>query len=1238
MDRQSESVQATICSLQRLHLTLHGLTSALLQQRVYRCPLYPNMLKLTIILLLLVSGCFGATLQSLQSGSSAATGTLNNFPLGSWQWAMRFHALPTTTTGSNRILAQINTLTSGGSNIRIFIPANTLTIVIVQDLTGEPVGIPTIPLNGRTDVRMVVTHQKDATYGQTRVDTWAGDCTGYVWSNLPSPDQGTEPSTTSLGFQMGGNNIAVDFFRASGYPVAGIGAPPVCPADVLTTPAPNMDFRFEGSSLTDVSGNGYVLTASGATFPASTTYNPVVIIAGSWTAPRPVVPEASFTLNCNVVLSDGNVSAATYTWSRQSGATGSFSVTNTATTTFTPTSDGDLKSRCVAVDANSNSGQLDFDVGIVSSDANGIKIQTNAALGWVEGLIPRFGVEPWPWFPITEALDAETLIPYFQAGPQPATICAGTCAIGGVYFSGRGPFTGALTDTYDVKVTSGSPDSYQWRKNGGSYSSAIPISQSFCYGNPITLPVTDGVIICFESTTGHTTGDVYSREAPFAGTASITGTGNNKLDPSNGQVVSNGSSGCAASNWITAIGTGTHWSTGTVTQKLTVGNQYWLEWDYANDGSNQGRFPQIIQAINSDTEICVSGNGNNWPIPVSQSAMMTIQDSGTPGGSPPSFDYGLLYSVSSSAGSNLNFYDVVLGLVRLAQATNYQPYIDGAQGACNTWWQYGLDHGYRSAAPRNAGYQGMMACMELFGYSWIGAPITSSPGSGLSYQITYITNAALLNPTSGVTRDGGVWDDREAAMLTRATALMAHIDHSGTPWCTYLTNQANNIWLYPAASGGVYTLTNSNQDAYWQFNSLWSNIGYPAGGTPGGPYQTAVSGASPWRGMGLGAIGATEMYRSLANASDCNNSSLATTIQTLTEKATAWIWDYGRDNAGGLYYNAGYATKQGLFPSDAIFNLPNENSNRGAANITVSGTAVTAPSGTGNFTRQFAPCNGTSRIVINGGAAIAVNSCASDDALALASSGGTLSTTTWYNDSTIQVTNGSATIVGTRTGFLNLFAPCDGTTSIAIEGATATDNAIYQVTACADNTHLTINVNYAGTTQSAVTEYALTKQAQQVCTPSIGTCDPNNPSDQGVNLANDWGVSLGQRYQWTGNPTYKTQLEYALGSMMGGNASGPQFLGPNYGPQSTYAPTYFDQPLTGCNVTATLQPCTLGSGKGDGNGMTTGYGQWGKSFGQLAGAGDGRNAIAFYLIPAGASTGGLTTSGGVHYSGGVATH
>jgi hypothetical protein len=297
---------------------------------------------------------------------------------------------------------------------------------------------------------------------------------------------------------------------------------------------------------------------------------------------------------------------------------------------------------------------------------------------------------------------------------------------------------------------------------------------------------------------------------------------------------------------------------------------------------------------------------------------------------------------------------------------------------------------------------------------------------------------------------------------------------------------------------------------------------------------------------------------------------------------------------------------QGVHPGDAIHLRPDVYDYPGL-NVAVSGgTSVT---GTGNtyFTKAFAPCNGTSRVSINGSASVAVTSCADDTHMTLAAPLASGSSMSYYNAGSIAVTNGSAVVTGTGTGFVNLFAPCDGTTYIGMRvnlQPPYTDNAIYQVIACPDNTHLTLSRTYGGTTQAAITDYSRSNKSSSNCAPSIASqCETDASS--GRNLAHDYPVSLS--WNLTNGPQWKFRVEYGLGKLYGGSAGGPGSLGPGAGPQADGITSNFDGPMLAC-VTSPTQPCSFSP-----NANSIVFGHAAKEFGMSAGAGNARNAIANYL-------------------------
>jgi hypothetical protein len=667
------------------------------------------------------------------------------------------------------------------------------------------------------------------------------------------------------------------------------------------------------------------------------------------------------------------------------------------------------------------------------------------------------------------------------------------------------------------------------------------------------------------------------------------------------------------------MGTGTQWSTGTGTQKLKPGDRIWLEWDADGNGTNSGRYVTTVASVLDDTHFTTGGDAGYWRISTNLSASMTVQEAGSPDSNPLWNNNTQLY--------NLNYYEAILGVIRLAEATNLSTYINEAQAACNNWWQYAVDHGYNlTGVPRNAGWQSLAACASKFGNSWW-------DGIASNLEFDLLTTFAGLGGSdrfaTPVNRDNGS-DIREATYETRATAILTRVypSHTSNPsatrtkWCSYLANQINNYWLDPwVGSSGRYTLTNSGQDAYWQENLLVNHIAFPAAGNPPGPNSSTVFGTSPWRDSGLGTIALTEAYKSFSSSPDCNNPSLATSAQNAAQLTTAFMWDYGRAADGGLYYNVEYLSQQGSDNAvfgGAVHNLADKYS-EGFVTVT-GGTSVATSSGAGGFfTRRFAPCSGTSSIAINGNSYV-VLSCTDDNHLTLASAAPN-GTFPYHNTASIQVTNGSATVIGMGTGFLNAFAPCDGTTYMGILGATSVDNSVYRVTACADDTHLTLNTPWAGASQTSQNDFAVSLAtppawwlaAHGSCSPSISThCEPDGFSDK--NLAHDWTVSLGQVYQWSHNLLWRTRLETGLGENYGGPPLGPSFSGMNYGPQAAGA-NNFDSVIPSCFSTLTVQPCT-----NDGNGDGFRFGNYSKTFGMSAGAGNARQAIANYLISPSSTT------------------
>lgn len=70
----------------------------------------------------------------------------------------------------------------------------------------------------------------------------------------------------------------------------------------------------------------------------------------------------------------------------------------------------------------------------------------------------------------------------------------------------NGTYVGTSTTQFDVEIdATGTPDTFKWRKDGGSYTSGVSIT-----GGHVTLSGGDGVTVKFKATTGHTVGDRWT--------------------------------------------------------------------------------------------------------------------------------------------------------------------------------------------------------------------------------------------------------------------------------------------------------------------------------------------------------------------------------------------------------------------------------------------------------------------------------------------------------------------------------------------------------------------------------------------------------------------------------------------------------------------------------------------------------------------------------------------------------
>jgi len=575
-----------------------------------------------------------------------------------------------------------------------------------------------------------------------------------------------------------------------------------------------------------------------------------------------------------------------------------------------------------------------------------------------------------------------------------------------------------------------------------------------------------------------------------------------------------------------------------------VGRRISIHWDPDGDGSYRGRrvtyITKVIDAttiVSNDYELAeprsaVSGQGLSWGLLGS--------------------DFGP-YNSTDPGGFIAMFYEAGLAVGRLYAKTGLEQYKDQFHAFCNNWWRYGLGSGFAYAIPRNSGVHTVLACAADPTYNaptslWDGIARVVQRMAG--YVPTSHGPEPAYNPTGAVV--AGTVDTRELSYVLRPTAILARLygkrgGKTGT-WCKYLENQVTNMWLSNAVVPGGAPSANY---AYWEENLFLIDYAYVAASHPAGD-PNGHFGTSPWRSAGLPALALTYAYEALNDPDACNNPELAKQLfnpedgSGLIANAANYIWDYGRSADGGLLYAEGYETDAGNMPGWTVYNSLPAN---GTINLTKGSAAVV---GTGSwFTAQFGPCDGSTQIKIRG-ATYSVASCADDTHMALTTpyDGPTAAGVRDYtNPATIAVTHGSAQVVGNGTKFTVLFAPCNGKTYIGIVGNKnqGVDRRVYQVMDCADDTHLTLNLPYAGPTESGVNIFSRARRAQENCGPlSISSyCEPDRYN--GRNLSADVAASAAWLYLKTSNPLWRSRATYYANKTFGGAAGGSGAVGPPTG-------------------------------------------------------------------------------------------
>ncbi|MDP9112097.1 MAG: hypothetical protein M3O20_00285 [Acidobacteriota bacterium] len=225
-----------------------------------------------------------------------------------------------------------------------------------------------------------------------------------------------------------------------------------------------------------------------------------------------------------------------------------------------------------------------------------------------------------------------------------------------------------------------------------------------------------------------------------------------------------------------------------------------------------------------------------------------------------------------------NYYDVAIALYRLYYRTGNVTYLTQARAYADITWQWTLDHGYRSVAPR-ASTMLSQFFRALEGHS------ERLPGlyNWISFQVPRWANPAA-SPNI---------DNRESGYELWNIALGAKVDSDPTrhaQYCSWLSTFTNTWNLVQSADGS------------WGENAYAMNPGYVS--APKAFTAPIIQLAAPWReAINVKAMEAA--YESLIDTTSqgCNNTTLAAGTLTAITNAVTWQNNYGRDTSNrGIYY------------------------------------------------------------------------------------------------------------------------------------------------------------------------------------------------------------------------------------------------------------------------------------------------------------------------------------------------
>lgn len=368
------------------------------------------------LLIFAALACHAQTLKTLVIAGTAGTFASIGSDLLNYSYESR-----TDTLAASRTLVSNSDGTGG-----VVITTNGSSVISVTvSSEGDPDGNVTFSGTAGVDYRFRYTHNGTAL--TKTLEVWLGDCTGFTTITKAIS------AVQSLGMNQTwtfGPNIRPAFARL--YSTLRNGLP--CPVDAPSSAADQFDFIFEnGSGGTLVArAGGYTMSAAGSSFADSTLYPPLAVITG-WTTYKPsfrAMTGQVFSGATSVGFGyPGDGTVVSYFWTQLSGpAQSTFSSRTSATPSITPPLAGQYVYRLTVADSTGTSASATQTIGTAATDSNGVVVLANAELRWALGDILRHGVGPWSWLDTTEAADVDILAPYMNTPPV-SVAGPGTCTI-----------------------------------------------------------------------------------------------------------------------------------------------------------------------------------------------------------------------------------------------------------------------------------------------------------------------------------------------------------------------------------------------------------------------------------------------------------------------------------------------------------------------------------------------------------------------------------------------------------------------------------------------------------------------------------------------------------------------------------------------------------------------------------------------------------------------------------------